>query len=69
MSSFSQQMSSFFDELTNIVDKKKKDREKDLMRHTERPFPNILTQDDEPGDYYNPAPIEEQEPGVVTRGE
>lgn len=66
--SFSEQSSSFFDELTAIVDNQVKQREAELSE-SGRPFSSSLTQDDEPNPDYNPQQAEEQEPEVITRGE
>ena len=69
MPSFREQTSSFFDELTNIIDAKKKAREKDMQHSGQSPFSNQLTQDEEPSaETYNPHPIEETEPEVIMRG-
>ena len=68
--SFRQQTSSFFDEMTKILNEKKLVREEDMAEGNQqgRPFSSQLTQDEEPTDHYNPAPVEEQEPDVVMRG-
>lgn len=65
---FSEQLSSFHDELTAIVDDVKKQREADIDKRNERPFSSLLTQDEEPSQDYNPQQAEETEPEVITRG-
>jgi len=65
---FREQLSSFHDELTSIVDDMKKKREAEIDDRSERPFQSLLTQDEEPSQDYNPQQQEEPEPEVVTRG-
>ena len=65
---FSDQLSSFHDELTAIVDDMKKKREADMDQRNERPYQSLLTQDEEPSQDYNPQQAEEAEPEVITRG-
>lgn len=65
--SFADQISSFFDELSKIEERKKGKREEVYGGgNRERPFSSLLTQDEEPAN----DPInkyEEVEPEVVTR--
>ena len=65
--SFQEQTSAFFDELTRILDNEKADREADIDQRSGRPFSAELTQDEEPTSDYNPQPVEESEPEVITR--
>jgi hypothetical protein len=67
MANFSQMTSSFFDELSNIKDQERKDREKDLDTHYDRPFSSMLTQDEEPTEEANPNTFDLEEPEVVVR--
>jgi hypothetical protein len=60
--------SAFFDELGNILEEREKVRDENMQPNSERPYSSTLTQNEEPGDYHNPAPIEEGEPEVITRG-
>jgi len=65
--SFSDQTSSFFDELSRIIDEKQKARDKSMTEQGgARPFSSMLTQDEEPTQEYNSAD-QEIEPEVVTR--
>jgi hypothetical protein len=66
--SFREQTSAFFDELTQILDQEKAEREADMDLRSGRPFPSELTQDEEPSTDYGPQTTEEPEPEVVTRG-
>lgn len=66
--SFLDQTSSFFDELSRIMDEQQKDREGAMDLRSERPYSSLLTQDEEPTQEYNPQQLEEPEPEVVTRG-
>jgi hypothetical protein len=64
--SFKDQTSSFFDELTKIVDKQKEVREEGMEVGGDRPFSSTLTQDEEPTQAYDQSEAE-VEPDVVTR--
>jgi hypothetical protein len=68
MSSFLDQTSSFFDELTKILETQQHDRDEGMDTRSDRPYSSLLTQDEEPLDEYNPQQREEPEPEVVTRG-
>lgn len=64
---FKDQTSSFFDELSSIVDEQKRVKEEGLdAQGGGKPFSSMLTQDEEPQTQYNPADVE-VEPEVVTR--
>jgi hypothetical protein len=65
--SFLDQTSSFFDELGQILNSQKKEREADMIHTGERPFSSELTQDEEPTAPYNPSPVEDAEPQVISR--
>jgi len=67
--SMKQEMSAFFDELTNIVNDQQRQREAELDRQTGRPYSSLLTQDEEPVADYNPLQQEEPEPEVITRAQ
>ena len=60
--SFTQMCSSFFDELSNIKDNERREREKDLDTHYDRPFSSLLTQDEEPVEEANPNTFDLEEP-------
>lgn len=65
--SFKEQTSTFFDELSEIVDEQKRKREEDMnVQKGGRPFSSDLTQDEEPAGQDNPAEAE-VEPSVVVR--
>jgi hypothetical protein len=66
--SFLQQSTSFFDELTKILDEQQQSRDDAMETRSERPYSSLLTQDEEPTQEYNPQQLEEPEPEVVTRG-
>jgi hypothetical protein len=57
---------SFFDELSNIADQQRAEAEEDMDMDTGRPYSSLLTQDEEPNEYY-PESAPEQEPQVITR--
>jgi len=63
---FKEQTLAFFDELSNITEQQAKDREADMATRDEKPFSNLLTQDDEPTDY-QPQNSADVEPTAVTR--
>lgn len=65
--SFRDQTSSFFDELSSMLDEQKKSREDTMDLQNDRPYSSMLTQDEEPTQEYNPASLEQPEPEVVTR--
>ena len=65
---FTDQTSSFFDELSEILDQKKRVRDEGINIREDRPFSALLTQDEEPDGDGNPASLELEEPEVVIRG-
>jgi len=65
---FADQTSSFFSELSDILDQKKKVRDEGINIREDRPFSALLTQDEEPDGEGNPASTELEEPEVVIRG-
>ena len=67
MASFAQMSQSFFDELSDIKDEERRNREKDLDTHYDRPFSSMLTQDEEPSEEPNPSSWDLDEPEVVVR--
>jgi len=60
---FRDRTAAFFDELSKIDRARKKQNEEGQNRSTGRPFSNLLTQNEEPEDYY--PPITEDEPQVI----
>jgi len=64
--SFADQTSAFFDELTQIIDAQKQDKEKGMDMRRERPYSALLTEDEEPVDNM-PSRYEEPDPTVITR--
>ena len=67
--SFRDETSSFFDELSGIIDAQQTEKEEGMDQQNDRPYSSLLTQDEEPNQEYNPDQVEEPEPEVVTRGE
>jgi len=65
--SFRDSLSSYFDELSEIVNEQKKQKEESMDIRDDRPYSSMLTQDEEPSGEANPAQIEETEPEVITR--
>jgi len=65
---FATQSKAFFDELSSIMDERRKDKEDGMDKKDDRPFSSLLTQDEEPTGDGNPASIENDEPEVITRG-
>lgn len=65
--SFARQTAAFFKELGAIIEEQRKEKERGMEPDTERPFSSMLTQDEEPGEEYNPPGVEEPEPEVITR--
>ena len=63
---FSEQMSSFFDELSAIVDQQRRMKADGMDRVNDRPYSSMLTQDEEPVQQLPEAPYE-PEPSVVIR--
>jgi hypothetical protein len=61
-------LSSYFDELSSIVDAQKKEKEEGMDMRDDRPFSSMLTADEEPTEDYNPAQVGEPEPEVIVRG-
>jgi hypothetical protein len=68
MSSFRNMLSSYFDELTSIVDEQKKQKEEGMDVRDDRPYSSLLTQDEEPSGEANPSQVDEPEPEVIVRG-
>ena len=66
-SSFMTQTSSFFDELSKILDGQRKDRDDGIEQQSDRPYSSMLTQDEEPSAEYNPDQMEQSDYEVVTR--
>ena len=69
-SSFKEKTTSFFDELSKIRAEQKRyaDEDREMGDHGERPFSNILTQDEEPA-YYNPNPAQSiDDPEIILGG-
>lgn len=66
--SFSRQSEAFFDELSSIIDERRKDKESAMDQRNDRPFSSLLTQDEEPTDDGNTSPIDLEEPEIITRG-
>jgi hypothetical protein len=64
--SFSDQTAAFFDELSSMVDEKKKENQGEVNPETGRPYSSLLTQDEEPRDHGSQGSLE-QEPEVITR--
>lgn len=65
--SFREQTSSFFDELSEIVDEQKKKRDEAMNpQDGGRPYSSDLTQDEEPTEQYSQSDAE-VEPSVVVR--
>ena len=65
---FMDQTTSFFNELSDILDQKKQVRDEGINIREDRPFSSMLTQDEEPEGDGNPASLELEEPEVVIRG-
>lgn len=65
---FNEMTASFFDELSAALAEKLKDRDEEVQRRPDRPYSNLLTQDEEPMEDHNPQQMEEQEPEIITRG-
>jgi hypothetical protein len=67
LGSFRSQVASFFDELTNMRDGVRKERDEDMERATQRPFPNLLTQDEEPYSEWYRSPLQymHEEPEII----
>jgi hypothetical protein len=63
---FSEQMSSFFDELSAIVDQQRRIKADGMDRLNDRPYSSMLTQDEEPVQQLPEAPYE-PDPSVVIR--
>lgn len=68
MSVFKDTLSSYFDELSSIVDEQKKQKEEGMDVRDDRPYSSMLTQDEEPSGEANPSQVEEPEPEVIVRG-
>jgi len=68
MSDFGEQTAAFFDELSDILRERQKEKEDGLDKKTDRPFSALLTQDEEPIGDMNPTSIGFEEPEVITRG-
>ena len=66
-SPFTQASVSFFEGGSSKKDEERKDREKDLDTHYDRPFSSLLTQDEEPTEEPNPNTFDLDEPEVVVR--
>jgi len=65
---FKEEMSSFLDELSGIIDEQKKEKEEGMDLRTDSPFSSQLTQDEEPNTY-NPGNLAEPiPPEMVVRG-
>lgn len=65
--SFGREMTAFFDELGKISDAQEKKREEVFGPENKgRPFSSLLTQDEEPTDYF-PDQAVDQEPQVIVR--
>lgn len=69
MSSFSDMLSSYFDELTSIVSEQKKQKEEGMDIRNDSPFSSMLTQDEEPLEERSPTQAEEAEPEVILGGQ
>jgi hypothetical protein len=67
MSSFTNSTSSFFDELSKIVDQQQSKKEEGMDLRGDRPFSSLLTQDEEPTSDYSSMQLDWQEPEVITR--
>jgi hypothetical protein len=67
--SFREQTSSFFDELSAMLDEQQKGREDELDIRTDRPYSSLLTRDEEPASDYSPQQADESEPEVWTRAQ
>ena len=67
--SFKDQTSSFFDELSSMLDERQKDRDSDLDIRNDRPYSSLLTRDEEPSTDYGPQQVDEPEPEVITRAQ
>ena len=65
--SFTQQTSSFFDELTKILNEQSRRKEEGMDLRSDSPYSSLLTQDEEPLQEYNPQQLEYPEPEVITR--
>ena len=66
-SAFAQRTSSFFDELTRIINAQKKAKEDGIDMRSDSPYSSLLTQDEEPLQEYNPNQLEYPQPEVITR--
>jgi hypothetical protein len=67
VSSFGAQSTAFFDELGKILDERSKSRQNVFGKdNKQRPYSNLLTQDEESGRYH-PYAIEQDQPEVITR--
>jgi len=65
--SFAEQSTSFLDELGHILEEKTKGRQEIFGKdNKQRPYSNLLTQDEESGRYH-PYAIEQDQPEVITR--
>ena len=65
--SFADESKAFFDEISNILEVQREEREAEIDKRSERPYSSLLTQDEEPVADYNPLQAEEPEPEVITR--
>lgn len=64
---FADSTSSFFDELSSILNAQKADKEEHMNLTNDRPYSSMLTQDEEPVDDGHPHSADHGEPEVVTR--
>ena len=65
--SFADQSTAFMDELGKIFDEKTKSRENIFGKdNKQRPYSNLLTQDEESGRYH-PYALEQDQPEILTR--
>ena len=64
MSAFRDTLSSYFDELSSIVDEQKKQKEEGQDIRDDRPYSSMLTQDEEPS-RENPPPIQEEPEAIL----
>jgi len=67
MSSFTASTGAFFDELGNILDEQRSDKEESWQMRDGRPYSSMLTQDEEPTLSRPPNAVDVLEPEVTVR--
>lgn len=65
--SFRESSVAFLDELSSIADEAQRGRDDYVKNRHSRPFPTLLTQDEEPSGEYQDSRVED-DPQVIIRG-